>query len=127
MESCPKPPGVWPTNWRIVTLQMFFPQEFLLWGDEPPERLALNARRINFRSPIGLGEIRDLTLKGHTQNLICSGTQGKSSNLIRAYARPTCWSWRISWGGGVGGNGGSPGGIDTGSSHCWDLLLPHRH
>ena len=39
---------------------------------------------------------RDSTLKGHTQNLTCSGIQGRSSNSKGAYVRPTYSSWRIS-------------------------------
>ena len=32
-----------------------------------------------------------------------TGTQGKSSDFIGPWTRPTCWSWRVSWaGGGVG-------------------------
>ena len=38
-----------------------------------------------------------LYFKGHTQNLTCSGTQGKSNNLIEAWARLTCWSWTVFW------------------------------
>lgn len=38
----------------------------------------------------------DFTLKGHTQSLMHMGTQGKGSNLIGSWIRPTCWSWRVS-------------------------------
>lgn len=46
-----------------------------------------------FRRPVGLN-LRNL--KGNTQNLTCTGTQGKISNLIGVWVRPTCWSWRVS-------------------------------
>lgn len=45
------------------------------------------------------GGNRDFTLKEHTQNLICSGTEERSINLIGTWVRPTCWSCRIFQGG----------------------------
>ena len=39
-------------------------------------------------------ESREPTLKGHGQNLSCSETQCRSSNMTGAWGRPTCWSWR---------------------------------
>ena len=35
--------------------------------------------------------------RAHTRSF-CPGTQGKSSDFIGAWARLTCWSWRVSWG-----------------------------
>ena len=80
-------------------MQRIFPQELLYWEEEPTEQLALKARGAWFQESHKTGERRNL--KG-TQNLTCSGTQGKSTNLIGAWARPTCWSWRVfgvGWGG----------------------------
>lgn len=51
---------------------------------------------LDCRSSPGLGETE--ALKEHTQNLMRTRTQGKSSNLMEAWARPTCWSRRTSWG-----------------------------
>ena len=39
-------------------------------------------------------ESREPTLKGHGQNLSCSETPCRSSNMTGAWGRPTCWSWR---------------------------------
>ena len=41
------------------------------------------------------------TLEGLTQGLVHTRTQGKGSDFIGAWAGPTCWSWRVSWGGRV--------------------------
>lgn len=43
----------------------------------------------------GWGKQR-LRLKGHTQNLTHSQTQGRSNNLVLALVRFTCLSWRVS-------------------------------
>lgn len=48
------------------------------------------------------GGNRDFTLKGHIQNLTCTNTQGKSSNLIGAWVSPKCRSWSVFPGGGAG-------------------------
>ena len=64
---------------------------------------------------------RDFTLTVHTQNLMCTGTQGKSNNLIGALARPTCWFWKDSQrGGGEGVAEIHAGDIDSGGSHIWE-------
>ena len=103
-----------PTNWRIIILQTFShrsessephirppPQTGIQHQEEePPEHLALKASRARFQELHKIGGNRDLTLEGHTQNLMCAGTKSKSSNLIGAWARPTCWSQMVSWGGG---------------------------
>ena len=48
-----------------------------------------------------------MCLKKYTKShLHCN--QGKSNNLIGAWARPTCWSWRVSWR--MGSNYSSPWG-----------------
>ena len=67
---------------------------------------------LNYRRPTGLGEI-EISLKGCTQNLTRTRTQGKSSNLIDAWARPSYESWRVSGRVGVG-VGGWKGGVGLG-------------
>ena len=47
--------------------------------------------------PHRTGEKRDFILKGCSQTFMCIGTQGKSSNLIGAWAKATCWPWGVSW------------------------------
>ena len=32
-----------------------------------------------------------------SQNFMCTGTPGKSSNLMGAWAKATCWPWGVSW------------------------------
>ena len=60
---------------------------------------------LEYRRSIGLGE-RGSTLIGWTQGFICTGNQDKSSDFIRAWTRPTCLAWSVSWGdGGEGGYG----------------------
>ena len=62
--------------------------------DEPPECLALKASGAYFpESQRAVGN-RDSTLKGDIQILICSGVEGRSSNLKEAWVRPTGWSWQ---------------------------------
>ena len=69
--------------------------DFLAWGlalgRTPPERLALKPSGAYFpEGQRAVGNNRDSTLKGCTQNLTCSRTQGRSSNLKGAWIRPTC-------------------------------------
>ena len=42
---------------------------------------------------------RNSTLGGHAQGLTCTGTRGTISDFIGAWVAPTCWSWRVTWGG----------------------------
>lgn len=71
------------------------------------------------RSHTGLGEIEVSLWKG-AHKISCIESQGKSSNLIGAWARPTCWFWSLLE---------HPGDTDTGGSHTeehsvpWTLLL----
>ena len=53
--------------------------------DKPSECSALKASRVYFWETL-LGNT-DSTLKGHTQNLMCFGTQGRSSNLKGAWVQ----------------------------------------
>ena len=67
----------------------------LFWEDELPEYLTLRSVGSFFLSYQMAGGNRNFTLKGHTQSLTCSGTQGRSINLIGTWVRPTCWSCRV--------------------------------
>ena len=77
------------------------------------------------QEPHSPGGNRDSTLGVRTQGIVCNRTQGKRSNSIGAWARPTCWSWRVSWSGRGWGRvaAAHPGDIDTGGRHigeyCW--------
>ena len=71
------------------------------WGvwhqeEEPPEHWALRQVGLNCRNPTRLRGNRPLLER--TPGLTCTGTLGKSSHVIGAWARPTCCSWRVSWG-----------------------------
>ena len=106
-------PGGQPTNFKIIILQRFSHRSessephirllsLLVWyqEEEPPEHLSLKASGawwqelhktwVNWRN----------ILRGHTQGSYKLGPRGKSSDFIAAWVRPTCWSWRVSWGGG---------------------------
>ena len=62
----------------------------LLWKDEPLEHLALMASGACIReSQLAIGN-RDSDLKGCTQNLACSETQGRGRNLKGACVKLTC-------------------------------------
>lgn len=58
-------------------------------------------------------------LGGLTQCLVYSKGQGKSSDFVRAWARPTCWSWRVSQGR-QGAVGAQRGDTDTGGRSAGD-------
>ena len=103
------PLGSWLTHGRIIKLQRFscsretpechteIPSPGYSTGKRSLQSIWLwRPSGLNCRSPTRLGE-KDFTLKGLTQNLTCTRTQGKSSNLIGAWARSTCWPWRVSW------------------------------
>lgn len=40
-------------------------------------------------------------IQGCTQDLKCTRSQSKSRDFIAAWARLSCWSWKIYWGGRV--------------------------
>lgn len=48
-------------------------------GGRAPEHLALKAAELDYRDSTGLGKT-ETPLRGHTQGLTCTGTQGKSSD-----------------------------------------------
>ena len=118
------------TDWRISVFPRFFHRS---GGSESHVRLpslGSSTRKmrhqniwlwrssgLNCRSPTGLGRAETLLLKG-TYEISHAGTKSKSSNLIRTWTRPTCWSWRVSWRG--GGGRGSPWDTDTGGWHIWE-------
>ena len=56
--------------------------------DEFPEHLSLKANGAYFLENQRTVGNRDSTLKGCIQNLTCSGTQGRSSNLKGGWVRP---------------------------------------
>ena len=65
--------------------------------DEPPEHLALKANGPYFREIQRNVGNRNSALKECTQNLTCSGTQGRGRNSKETWVRLTDWSWRASW------------------------------
>ena len=82
-------------NWGVslTSLEVWHQEE------EPPEYSALKASGIWLQELHRTEGKRDSTLGGHTQGLMCTRTQGKSSDFIGAWARPTCWSWKVFLGG----------------------------
>ena len=98
--SCTRGSPAWGSCTRKTS-----PQEicfyFFIFGN-----LVLKAWVASLREPRRTGGNRHFILKGRTQNLTDTQTQGKSSNLIGTWSRPTCWSapWRgrvVRWGGAV--------------------------
>lgn len=59
-------------------------------------------------------EIETSLLKGTHKNFMHTWTQGKSSDLIAAQTRPTCWTWRVS----------QRGERTQGIRYIWELILP---
>ena len=75
----------WPRDWiHVFCIAGRF---FMTETPEKPQRGLMHGRVRRHGS-------RDPTLKGHGQNLSCSETQCRSSDMIEAWGRPTCWSWR---------------------------------
>ena len=64
--------------------------EVLHQEDRFPEHLALKVNGAYIQDTQGAAGIRDCTLKGCTQNLTSSGSQGRSSNLKGDWVRLTC-------------------------------------
>ena len=69
------------------------------WGSDVrrsgPQRFGFKSQR-ECRLSTGRGEVR-LSWRTYTRSCV-SRTQGKSSDFIGTYIRPTCGSWRFSWG-----------------------------
>ena len=82
-------------NWGVslASLEVWHQEE------EPPEFSALKANGAWLQELNRTEGKRDSTLGGHTQGLMCTRTQGKSSDFIGAWARPTCWSGKVFLGG----------------------------
>ena len=72
--------------------------------------------RLTFGRPRELWEIETPLLNG-SQNITCSGTQGRSSDLKVAWVRPTCRSWASPRE--AGGKWDSP----WGHRHWWQPFL----
>ena len=91
-----------PQNCRIVILQRFTHR-----SEGPELHIRLKPRALALGSwtlrafvlkawvPQDWGN-RDFTLKQGTQNPTYTRTQGKSYHLMGGWARPTCWSCRVS-------------------------------
>ena len=99
-KQIPYPTGEQPTNWKITISQR------LSYRSESSEShlrfpslgvLALGRAGLECGSSTGLGET-DSTLGGHIWgfNAYCVPEQSRDS--IGIWARPTCRSWRVSWG-----------------------------
>lgn len=70
------------------------------WGSDirssSPQRFGFKSQR-ECRLSTGQGEVRLHSWRTYTRSCV-SRTQGKSSDFIGTYIRPTCGSWRFSWG-----------------------------
>lgn len=96
--------GGGPTSWKTTLSEAFSHQASqprgLAAGGGASRAPALKAAGLDHRSSLRLGE-KDSIPGGRTRDLVSTGTQGKSTDLTGAGARPTCQSWGLSWGGGV--------------------------
>ena len=125
--------GCWPTDWRIIKWQLFSHRSE---NSEPPVRV-LSLRNwhsieehpdhlVWWPNRAGVWELHRSVVKqklyswgGCTQGLKCTRTHDKRTDFIGVWVRPTCWSWRVSWG--VGVALAHCGGKDTGSGNI------HQH
>ena len=91
---------VLPQEWKSGATHIRFPSLGLWhWEKEPSEHLTLKASGTWSRELHRTGENRDSALRGCTQGLVNTRTlREKNSDCIAAWTRPTCWSWRVSWG-----------------------------
>ena len=100
------------TLWKTIISQRFSHRSESLgphtsgspvWGSDTgkksPQSIWLwRPAGLDHKNSTGLGKT-DSTLRGCTQALINTRTWGeKNSDYIAAWTRPTCWSWRVSWG-----------------------------
>ena len=103
--------GGLPTNWKIIISQKFSHRSessephFRVpslgvwhWGEKPPEHLTLKASRDSVQELHTTGENRFHSKRVYTRFHV-HGDTGQSSDSIGAWAKPTCGSWRVSWGG----------------------------
>ena len=101
------PPNDQSTNWKIILWQSFshknesseLPSLGVCNQEEEPHNIWLwSPVGPHCRNSTRLGEIKTPLLEGTYRSRETS-TQGKSSDFTEAWARPTCWSWKVSWGG----------------------------
>lgn len=82
---------------RVLSPTLGSPDQGSCTGKTSPQNIWLwRSVGLNFASPTGLGEIKDFTLTGHTQNLMSTRTQVQSINLIEVWDRPLASLWRVS-------------------------------
>lgn len=99
-----------PTNWKILYHRAFptgvrvpNPSQFHSlgvweWEQEPLDHLALKASGAWAQDLHRTGINRDSTL-GMCTHLHVHSVPGQRKDSITIYTRPTCGSWRVSWGG----------------------------
>lgn len=82
---------------RVLSPILGLPSPKILLGeDKSPEHLAFEGHvDLILLFCTGLGEIKDFTLTGHTQNLMSTRTQVQSINLIEVWDIPLASLWRI--------------------------------
>ena len=111
------------------------------WGSgfrrRSPQSICLR-RPVGFdhRNSTGLGETETPVLESAHKVSCALGPRGKSSDLTRAWAKPICWYWRVSYWWGEGGRLWLTVGTKTlvavvlGSTHwckcSWRLPFSHQ-
>ena len=91
-NQIPHSPSGQPANWRINISQMFSHRSE---SSESHARLpSLKVKYYEEEPPVGLWVKQGLhSLSMHT---VSCTRKGEGSDLIGAWARATCWSWRVS-------------------------------
>ena len=111
-NQIPYMPGGWHTNWKIIILQRFshrsksseshirFPQPWgLALGGGAPRAFGFEGQwGLSTGAPQDWRKHRLHSWRVHTRFHV-HWDPGQSSDTIGAWARPTCESWRVSWGG----------------------------
>ena len=99
----------WPINWKIIVSQGFsYSRTYVRlpspgvwhWKEEPQSIWLWRPAGLECRSSTGLGETSRLYSWRAYTRIHMHWDPGQSSDSIEAWARPTCVSWRVSWGGG---------------------------
>ena len=115
--SRPTPLVVWSRNGRIIKMAKVIPKEWGIWapyqapGGEEERKSGFQSQWASFQETQRTMGNRDSAHKGHTQNLIHSRTQGRSSNWKEP--EPDLLADLEKSPGGVGGS--------------WSSLWGHRH